>query len=270
MDGTTTSSDSWALQHLIAQLRCGILAGHLEVSHPGHGLHHLSLDGRPFDARLLCIYRVGKQAIPVEYPASSAEHVLGKGPEWEVTDSYVRGPDLVARYLPTKEWPYSPEFYWRANPDFDVHPLASLSLIVSVNTHLLDSWPRISIQSSLTSDEVLFLQADTEEDFNSDVIRRGENVYRPSSKLCCALHRLSGARFSYAEIVSSTDFSEARIQHNADNVCYARWELFGHFLEKGVIRRAQLRALILPRENDIEVAMECCRMLEKTPLPLTT
>ena len=42
------------------------------------------------------------------------------------------------------------------------------------------------------------------------------------------------------------------------------------FLEKGVIRRARVHAAVLPRENDVELALECCRAIENRPLPLTT
>jgi hypothetical protein len=269
MEGSSTATDWWTVQCSIAQFQCGFLTGRLDISHPGHGLHHLALDGHAFDARLLCIYRISERAKPVEYPTSSTEHVITKGPEWMVADSYVRGRDLVASYLPTKEWPYSPEVYWRACSESEASPLASISLILSVNTHLLDSWPRISLQSCFTTDEVMFLQADSTK-ANTDVIRNSERVFRPSSTLSCRLHRLSDQRFSYAEIMPATDFCEARIQHNADNKCYARWELFSHFLEKGVIRRARLQAIVLPRENDVELALRCCRQLENAPLPLTT
>jgi hypothetical protein len=115
----------------------------------------------------------------------------------------------------------------------------------------------------------LYLNADSTK-ANSEVIRENERVFRPSSTLSCRLHRLPEQQLSYAEIMPATDFCEARIQHNADNKCYARWELFSHFLEKGVIRRARLQAVVLPRENDVEIALRCCRQLENAPLPLTT
>ena len=50
----------------------------------------------------------------------------------------------------------------------------------------------------------------------------------------------------------------------------SRWELFAEFLEKGVIRRARLQSLFVPRENDVQLVAECCQSIEKRPLPLTT
>jgi hypothetical protein len=41
-------------------------------------------------------------------------------------------------------------------------------------------------------------------------------------------------------------------------------------LEKGVIRRARLQSLFVPRENDVQLVAECCRAIESRPLPLTT
>ena len=41
--------------------------------------------------------------------------------------------------------------------------------------------------------------------------------------------------------------------------------MFADFLEKGVIRRARVHAAVLPRENDVELAIECCRAIEQLP-----
>ncbi len=49
----------------------------------------------------------------------------------------------------------------------------------------------------------------------------------------------------------------------------AKWELFADFLEKGVIRRARVYGVLLPREDDIELALECCAAVQQIPLPLT-
>jgi hypothetical protein len=48
------------------------------------------------------------------------------------------------------------------------------------------------------------------------------------------------------------------------------WRLFGSFLEKGVIRRARLRADLLPREHDVAMATRCLAAFRDSAIPLTT
>ena len=75
-----------------------------------------------------------------------------------VAESYVRGCDLVATYEPRDDWPYSPQIYWtRRFTETTDQRLGSLSLFVSLQTHLLDTWPRLSIESLLETDEAFFL-----------------------------------------------------------------------------------------------------------------
>ena len=52
----------------------------------------------------------------------------------------------------------------------------------------------------------------------------------------------------------------------ASGIAVAEWHLFADFLEKGVIRRARVHAALLPRENDFELAVECCRAMEQMPV----
>ena len=59
---------------------------------------------------------------------------------------------------PTDDWPFSPQLYWRANSLRAVDGvLASASLLVSVQTHLLDTVPQIAVASQLPCDETLLV-----------------------------------------------------------------------------------------------------------------
>jgi len=91
----------------------------------------------------------------------------------------------------------------------------------------------------------------------------------PQATACCQLWRLSGGELSYAEIMPRSDFRQLSVER-MDHSSTSRWELFSEFLEKGVIRRARLQALFLPREDDVQLAAECCQAIERRPLPLTT
>jgi len=189
---------------------------------------------------------------------------------WPLDDAYVRGADLVATYAPANDWPFSPQIYWRINPSDAAEQYNSLSLLVSVQTHLLETWPHISIESHLRSAELLLVSAGTDDEADPHVLGRGDHVFSPSASAGCLVHRIAGADFSYAEIMPPSDFRELRLSWSADGSCHAAWLLFADFLEKGVIWRARLQSLLMPRKKDVELAQACCRAIDQRPLPLTT
>lgn len=76
-------------------------------------------------------------ALPTIQPASSAASV----------ETYVRGADLVTTHPATKERPTRVQLYWRRWHDLPSSKAAVLELIVSVQTHLLDSDPALVIES---------------------------------------------------------------------------------------------------------------------------
>jgi hypothetical protein len=83
------------------------------------------------------------------------------------------------------------------------------------------------------------------------------------------LWRLPGGELSYAEIVPASDFRRLRVER-FDHSIGAQWEMFSEFLEKGVIRRARLQAMFVPRADDVQIVAESCQSIALRPLPLTT
>jgi hypothetical protein len=167
-------------------------------------------------------------------------------------EAYVRGEDLVAAYRRTEGLPFDPQIYWRADrAGLPPGVLGSLSLLVSVQTDSLDTHPRLYVSTQLAATELLPVSA-------------------APATAACLLWRLSDAEFSYAEAMPTTDFCDLTIAGDKEGKLVACRELFGEFLEKGVIRRAQVLSVFLPRERDEELAAECCRALQRRPLPLTT
>src|SRR5689334_21031911 len=115
----------WTLRDSVAELNSKNFVGRINVSRPDQGLHGLAIDGAQHAADLLRVYR-----------ADSAD----KSWPLQVAESYVRAHDLVASYQATDIWPFSPQLYWRANSLSAVDGvMASASLLVSVQTHLLDT-----------------------------------------------------------------------------------------------------------------------------------
>src|SRR6476660_3249868 len=136
----------WSLRGNVAELSCGKISGRIDASRPNAGLHDVAVDGAEHATNLLRVYRsdiTGEKSWPLP-----------------LAESYVRGNDLVASYQATDSWPFSPQLYWRANSLRSVDGvLASASLLVSVQTHLLDTVPQIAVASRVSCEESLLVSA---------------------------------------------------------------------------------------------------------------
>jgi hypothetical protein len=266
VDDGASARPNWSLQGTIGKLTNGHLSGTVDVAHPNRGLHCNEFDHENIPCTLLGVMR------SAESLASDAAKKEGDTVCWPlpVADAYVRGNDLVASFLPVEIWPYSPQLDWQANPLELVEGVqASLSLLVSVQTHLLDTWPQISVFSQVPSNEVLHLSMGEKGKADVEPVDV-EKTIKPSGTVCCAIWRLPAVPFSYVEIMSTSDFRKIGFTPASNRKSFAEWHLFADFLEKGVIRRARVHSALLPRENDVELAIECCAAIEQSPLPLTT
>jgi hypothetical protein len=245
----------WSLRGNVAELQCGKLSGRVDASHPNSGLHNVAIDGAPQATELLRIYRfdiAGKMSWPLP-----------------VAELYVRGNDLVASYRATDDWPFSPQLYWRANSLRAVDGvLASASLLVSVQTHLLDTMPQMAVASRASCEEPLLVSMTNAALPIAAQIDLTQTM--PSTEEdCCVVQRLKDLPLSYVEIMPAGDFHATRLLADGNSSAF-EWRLFAEFLEKGVIRRARVHAAILPRENDIQIAAACCKAIDALELPLTT
>lgn len=247
-------TDAWKYQRPAAELKCGSLAARVDVSQPQLGVHGLRLHAQSISGHLLSL----KPSEVAAWPATLA-------------DAYIRGGDLVATYEPTKDWPYAPTIYWRAEQAAAGHgALAALSLLVSIQTNLLDTHPQVHVATELPAEEVLQLSVGAGDKINSSTLESKKRFIASESTATGVLWRLHGIQISYIEIAEANDFRQLMIERDDLGRCRADWELFAEFLEKGVIRRERLQAAFLPRENDVQLAADLCRSLESRPLPLTT
>ncbi len=145
--------------------------------------------------------------------------------------------------------------------------MASVSLLVSVQTHLLDTVPQIAVASHLKRDESYVLSARSPV---CDAVAIQANHEQPAtSEDCCIVSRLRDLPLSYVEIMPAGDFHAVNLgKEKSEAAC--EWRLFAEFLEKGVIRRARVHAAIVPRDRDLEIAAACCQAIDQLELPLTT
>jgi hypothetical protein len=244
----------WTLYRHAAKLAGCNLSALADLDHPETGIQAASTSSEGGIFSLLSISANGENAI---WPA-------------KLIDTYVRGHDLVATYAGDESWPFTPQIYWTSESlELYGRMLDSLSIVVSMQTDRLDTHPRIFIRSSLPTENMLLVSVAGDE-LLVDSHVEGDLQLDPRAAACGIVWRLPGSELSYAEVMPRTDFRQLTVTRGGANSAQSRWELFGEFLEKGVIRRARLQALFVPRENDMQFVAECCQAIENKPLPLTT
>lgn len=246
---------SWQLENDRARLTIGRLAAHLDLNAPERGLHQIAVDGQPLDAHLLAVQFVPTIGAPL-------------------LDFYVRGDDLVATYGQTEELAYRPQVYWRAAQPQQPQTYAALDVHVSVQTSLLDSQPVVRVTSRLPVTEAWRL--DDSGRFEPAVAEGSAKMrLTPDDGPGCVLYRLQDSPadrpLSYAEMVQPCDFLELTVQRSSDgNSVQTAHRLFATFLEKGVIRRARLRGVLVDRDEDLATAAAWYGRMTSERLPLTT
>lgn len=255
MRNAVNDQAAWTLRGNVAQLSCGKLSGRIDSSRPHAGLHDVAFAGVQHAMDLLCVYRSDITDEKL-WPLSLVE-------------SYVRGNDLVASYQATDSWPFSPQLYWRANSLRAVDGvLASASLLVSVQTHLLDTVPQIAVASCVPGNESLLVSTSVGAKSRAAQIDLSQTI-PAANEDCCIVRRFEDVALSYVEIMQAGDFHAASLRSEGNGAAF-EWRLFAEFLEKGVIRRARVHAAIMPRDNDVEIAAACCKAIDGLELPLTT
>jgi hypothetical protein len=153
-----------------------------------------------------------------------------------LVEQYARGNDLVASYAASDTYPFGCQVYWSVGSCGEG---LSLELLVSVQTDLLDTHPVVHVAGPqpLGSSDTLVVDGD----------------------------ELLAATTGDAMLVLGVHPSDGG---ECDRAAENRWQLFAHFLEKGVIRRARLFAALVPA-HDPSLAREAYRQFLRKPLPLT-
>jgi len=253
----------WRLNGQRATLHREGLEATVDLALPGRGLHGV---------------RVASQDI-------SAVAILGVSPPdlspaelGPIQESYVRGRDLVATYQPSDRRPVRTQVYWRVLPSTSPAVLAVVELVVSVQTHLLDSRPRLDVVSTFDAAELLALDCAGGEceslppgdsATTSCSARRQLNFERDGPAERTLLARPEGSDLSFVQLVHPTDWTGGLLQHEKGSSRLVH-HLFPEPLEKGVIRRARVQGALVRRDDDLATAAACRRRLQIESPPLTT
>jgi hypothetical protein len=203
-------------------------------------------------------------------------HVLGvllkPHVENKPADAYVRVADLVATYAETSARAMRVQVYWHCESRVSRH---ALELQVSVQTDQLGIATPVITCSQLPAVEALRL-IDADSARCAPLALRADEAQQlfPREGPGCLLFRLPDSSWTYAEMIHAADFQQDQFvaQQTSDGNCHVTLEhrLFPDTLEKGVILRARIRGMFLPREDDVAHVAEDYLHFLRSPLPLTT
>jgi hypothetical protein len=254
----------WRLDGRRASLELGPLHALVDLEHPESGLTQLRRAGTSIPQA---------QILGVELPPT--DHA-----ENRFVDAYLRGTDLIGTYAevaqPSLRW----QIYWRASADRFPQTVAAIEAIVSVQTGLLDSEPRLTLSTTVPAVKLSLWRAS-----GDDVLRCDQFDALPTTKTMaasdgwgCFGFDLPDGAGSYLEMVHPADFSASSVEaplaprgeaRPGENVSL-RHRLFSDRLEKGVILRSRVLALFFAQRPTSAMVAEIRDRLVDEELPLTT
>lgn len=253
----------WRIDGCTARWKSARVSAQLDFSRPGQGLTRL---------------RVGESLFEGLHPLQVHLSPANSGAELAVDDGYVRGNDLIVTYAETAQRPTRPEIYWRIDDDPGAETI-TLDAILSNQTATLDADPRLRLGCEVPGNAWLRLHESSpqreEVCVPMDRIDLGEvhsTAHIPVNGPGCALiARLSNGPWSFAQVLIPVDVVHAELAFCAQTQSTRLTvDLFAEHVEKGVIRRAWARCLLVPRESDTQWVDQCWRAARRAEPPLTT
>lgn len=252
-------SHVWRLEKLRARLQHDRLSATVDLTRPAEGLVEVSVGG----SRL-----AGAHLLGVVVPSLPADDVAS------VIEHYARGTDLLGGYKESASRPLRVDALWRTvSPAPSEGLIAGVELMVSVRTELFDSRPELTVRTTLSATETLRLLDAGSTSYQPLAPSQDMPVaVQPEDGPGCVLFRLRDAPLSYAEMVHPADFQHDELLRSPedDRRVNARHRLFAEHLEKGVILRARVRGVFLPRDDDRQIAAQCYRAFAAAEPPLGT
>ncbi|MFK7735969.1 MAG: hypothetical protein AB8B50_08080 [Pirellulaceae bacterium] len=215
------------------------------------------------DGKIVYVPQAPKQGVTVFGKLSKAWNVCSVRPVPDhsqfIEEAYVRGADLISMFDQRDSDSFA--FSLRHCLLASSHSKVGIETWLSVQTDDLDSEPVLSVScrsadasywETMSHDEVLGnSSAEAKVDSNSPAAILCQNSVESGVWL------IDQGDQQHCELLSSPAESEQRI------------ELFGHFMEKGVIRRARMRFHLVEGEATQAVIRELYEAFLDSPLPLT-
>jgi hypothetical protein len=189
--------------------------------------------------------------------------------EWTLKSVRHRGPKLTATYHHATNSQDRLQLDWHISSEPQVEVLLIIDVVVSLYTESLESYPQVAMQTELVGSQLLYV--DQEENRKAQIVSGSTPL--ATNQLGSAVYRIQDFPGSYIELAYPADFSHWEGQQHSispdHNTLGSHWNLACELLEKGVIRRFQLRGLIVPKHNDLSFARKYLAGYTHELLPLT-
>jgi len=153
-------------------------------------------------------------------------------------DAYVRESDLIALYPQQYPWPFGYQADFRYRDDLP-GGMQSLELWISVSTSMLECNPKLHL------------------------IPETKVTPSPVREIAIATHGRS------ALIVHPLDSADCESVLGGDSAGVGHWDVFGGFMEKGVIRRARFLCAWSKQQEASPAWEQVLDWFSQSPLPLT-
>jgi hypothetical protein len=247
---------AWNVADHVAQLHIPRFSATIDLSRPELGLHNLLADGAAISGSLL----------QLDWREDGSDGL-------DNVEHYVRGNDLIVAYPSQDARRLRGKFYWRATSAHLPSALAAIELIAAVETELLDVQPALSLRSEFIASEA-FQLTDVERGTFASLVPKPDrsHIVDATGLPSCFLCRLPGGRTSYAEMLIPMEGQCSEWNGWLSGVDYRlelEHRLFAERLEKGVILKSRILAVILDREDDRSAASDCYDSFLAAELPLT-
>ena len=154
-----------------------------------------------------------------------------------LAEAYCRGDDYIAKYPQRFPWPFSYQLDVRVQPSSK--ELLVLEIWLSVQTSMLECNPQLSFVPTLTREP-----------------------WTCHPEFICSADRRT------AVAVHPLDLGDCRFQTNRAGGI-ERLDMFGRFMEKGVIRRGRLLLVASTSSIPEKQMKDLCNLFAKSCLPLT-
>ena len=220
---------------------------------------------------------------PWEFASVTAHPTHASLPE----EVYSRQGDLIVRYRQSSTDTFAYQLDWQLLPAAEPF-VAAVELWLSVQTDLLDTEPELEIACRARDGQGWRVFEHQQLDDSEVTSKNDPTLVRGPAALLCGhtagetqVSRIEKSRIeksriekSNAELLCGLWLIEPSDQCNTrrctqDDQATQRLRLFGHFMEKGVIRRARMRFLLAPGAIADEHVRQAYRALADSPLPLT-
>lgn len=153
-------------------------------------------------------------------------------------DAYVRELDLIALYPQAYPWPFGFQVDVRYRPDLSLG-VRALELWLSVSTSMLECKPKLHL------------------------VPQNRFQHCSQREIAVASHGRA------ALIVHPLDLADCESIASSNSPDIAQWDVFGGFMEKGVIRRSRFLIVWSDTEETVKKWEQTLDWFAQSPLPLT-